>query len=52
MAINSVMIWYAYAEEIGGKHLRSMIREAMVEGVTEIPADSGVVYSWTILFPV
>ncbi|NLJ99676.1 MAG: NAD(P)-dependent oxidoreductase [Clostridia bacterium] len=41
MAINSVMIWYAYAEEIGGKHLRSMIREAMVEGVIEIPADSG-----------
>ena len=41
LTVNMIMIWYAYGNEIGGRHLRSMIREAIVDGVIEVPADSG-----------
>ena len=41
MAINNVMIWYAYGDEIGGKHLRGMISDAITKGVIEVPAESG-----------
>jgi UDP-glucose 4-epimerase len=41
MAINNVMIWYAYGDEIGGKHIRGMVKEAIQKGAIEVPADSG-----------
>lgn len=41
LAVNTIMIWYAYGDEIGGRHLRGMIREAIVDGVVEVPANSG-----------
>jgi len=41
MAVNTVMIWYAYGNEIGGKHLRNMVRSAIQEGKIEVPKDCG-----------
>jgi UDP-glucose 4-epimerase len=41
IAANSVMIWYAYGDEIGGKHIRSMVKEAIQNGAIEVPAGSG-----------
>lgn len=41
LSVNTIMIWYAYGDQMGGKHLRSMIREAIVDGVIEVPAESG-----------
>jgi len=41
IAINNVMIWYAYGNEIGGKHLRSMVKDAIQKGVITVPAGSG-----------
>ena len=41
LAVNNVMIWYAYGDEIGGKHIRSMVKEAIQKGVVEVPAKSG-----------
>ncbi len=41
LAVNMIMIWYAYGDEIGGRQLRGMIREAIVNGVIEVPANSG-----------
>jgi len=41
LAANSVMIWYAYGDEIGGKHIRGMAKEAIQKGAIEVPADSG-----------
>ena len=41
LAANSVMIWYAYGDEIGGKHIRGMAKEAIQKGIIEVPADSG-----------
>ncbi|MBN1140608.1 MAG: NAD(P)-dependent oxidoreductase [Deltaproteobacteria bacterium] len=41
LAVNTVMIWYAYGDEIGGKHIRGMIKEAIQKGVVEVPAGSG-----------
>lgn len=41
MAVNNVMIWYAYGETIGGRNIRAMARDAIEKGVIEVPADSG-----------
>ncbi|MDL2283956.1 NAD(P)-dependent oxidoreductase [Oxalobacter sp. OttesenSCG-928-P03] len=41
MAVNNVMIWYAYGETIGGRNIRAMAREAIEKGVVEVPAGSG-----------
>ncbi|NLC71527.1 MAG: NAD(P)-dependent oxidoreductase [Desulfuromonadaceae bacterium] len=41
LAVNNVMIWYAYGDEIGGKHIRGMIKDAIQKGVIEVPANSG-----------
>lgn len=41
LAANNVMIWYAYGDEIGGKHIRGMVREAIEKGKIEVPAGSG-----------
>ncbi|MBN2428872.1 MAG: NAD(P)-dependent oxidoreductase [Deltaproteobacteria bacterium] len=41
IAANSVMIWYAYGDEIGGKHIRGMVKDAIQKGAIEVPADSG-----------
>ena len=36
-----VRFWWAYGEEIGGKHLREMLRTASAGSPLEVPADSG-----------
>jgi len=41
MAINTIMIWYAYGNEIGGKHLRNMVKSAILEGKIVVPKDCG-----------
>lgn len=41
MAVNNVMIWYAYGETIGGRNLRAMARDAIEKGIVEVPAGSG-----------
>lgn len=41
LAANNLMIWYAYGDEIGGKHLRGMVEDALEKGVVDVPAGSG-----------
>jgi len=41
LAVNNVMIWYAYGDEIGGRHIRGMVMDAIQKGVIEVPAGSG-----------
>lgn len=41
MAVNNVMIWYAYGDTIGGRNIRAMAKDAIEKGVIEVPADSG-----------
>ncbi|NLV24810.1 MAG: NAD(P)-dependent oxidoreductase [Deltaproteobacteria bacterium] len=41
VAVNNVMIWYAYGDEIGGKHIRGMVKDAIQKGCIEVPANSG-----------
>ncbi|MBR5346472.1 MAG: NAD(P)-dependent oxidoreductase [Deltaproteobacteria bacterium] len=41
IAINTVMIWYAYGNEIGGKHIRGMIKDALTKGEIVVPASCG-----------
>lgn len=36
-----VRFWWAYGEEIGGKHLREMLKTAAAGEALEVPADSG-----------
>jgi UDP-glucose 4-epimerase len=36
-----VRFWWAYGEEIGGRHLRDMLRTAAAGDPLEVPADSG-----------
>ncbi len=36
-----VRFWWAYGEDIGGKHLREMLRTASAGDPLEVPADSG-----------
>ncbi len=36
-----VRFWWAYGEEIGGKHLREMLKTAAAGNPLEVPADSG-----------
>ncbi len=36
-----IRFWWAYGEEIGGKHLREMLRTAASGGPLAVPADSG-----------
>jgi UDP-glucose 4-epimerase len=37
----TLRIWWAYGNEIGGKHIRSMIRTALDGGTLAVPAGSG-----------
>lgn len=41
MAVNNVMIWYAYGETIGGRNIRAMARDAIEKGIVDVPAGSG-----------
>ena len=41
MSVNNVMIWYAYGDVIGGRNLRTMVKDAIEKGVIEVPAGSG-----------
>jgi UDP-glucose 4-epimerase len=36
-----VRFWWAYGDEIGGKHLREMLQTASAGGPLEVPGDSG-----------
>jgi UDP-glucose 4-epimerase len=36
-----IRFWWAYGEEIGGKHLREMLKKAATGAPLEVPADSG-----------
>lgn len=41
LAVNNAMIWWAYGDEIGGKHIRSMVKDVLQKGLLEVPKDSG-----------
>ncbi len=41
MAVNNVMIWYAYGETIGGRNIRAMAKDAIEKGFVEVPSGSG-----------
>ncbi|MDR1312011.1 MAG: NAD(P)-dependent oxidoreductase [Burkholderiaceae bacterium] len=41
MAVNNVMIWYAYGDIIGGRNIRAMVRSAIEQGKIEVPAGCG-----------
>jgi len=41
LAVNNAMIWWAYGDEIGGKHIRSMVKDVIQKGVLEVPKDCG-----------
>ncbi|MBS1170649.1 MAG: galE 1 [Burkholderiaceae bacterium] len=41
IAINNVMIWYAYGDVIGGRNLRNMAKDAIEKGSIEVPAGCG-----------
>ena len=41
IAVNNVMIWYAYGDVIGGRNLRGMVRDAIEKGAIEVPAGCG-----------
>jgi UDP-glucose 4-epimerase len=36
-----IRFWWAYGEEIGGKHLREMLKTASAGSLLEVPGDSG-----------
>lgn len=41
LQVNSMMVWYAFGDVIGGRNLRAMIKDAIVKGEITIPAGSG-----------
>ncbi len=41
LQVNSMMVWYAFGDVIGGRNLRAMIKDAIVNGEITIPAGSG-----------
>lgn len=41
LGVNTMMIWYAYGNEIGGKIIRNMIKDAIVKGAIEVPKECG-----------
>lgn len=41
MAVNTTMIWWAYGDEIGGKHIRAMIRDVIQKGEIVVPENCG-----------
>lgn len=41
LAVNTVMIWWAYGNEIGGKHIRAMIKDVIQKGEIVVPKDCG-----------
>lgn len=41
LGVNTIIIWYAYGSDIGGKHLRNMIKNAIEKGIIEVPEDCG-----------
>ncbi|RKD25988.1 epimerase [Ammoniphilus oxalaticus] len=41
LAANTIMIWYAYGHEIGGRYLRGMVKDAIQKGKIDVPKDCG-----------
>jgi UDP-glucose 4-epimerase len=41
LAVNTAMIWWAYGDEIGGKHIRAMIKDVIEKGELVVPKDCG-----------
>jgi len=41
MAVNTTMIWWAYGDEIGGKHIRAMVKDVIQKGEIVVPKDCG-----------
>lgn len=41
MAVNTTMIWWAYGDEIGGKHIRAMVKDVIQKGEIVIPKGCG-----------
>lgn len=41
MAVNTTMIWWAYGDAIGGKHIRAMVKDVIQEGEIIVPKDCG-----------
>lgn len=39
--VNTIMVWYAYGDVIGGRTLRGMIRDAITKSKIEVPAKTG-----------
>ena len=41
LAVNTTMIWWAYGNAIGGKHIRSMVKDVLQKGELQVPKDCG-----------
>lgn len=41
LAVNTAVIWWAYGDEIGGKHIRAMIKDVIEKGELVVPKDCG-----------
>ncbi len=41
LPITHIRVWWGFGEEIGGKHLRSMIQKALDGGVIQVPKGAG-----------
>jgi len=41
LPVTNVRFWWGFGDEIGGKHLRSMIQEALDGGIIQIPKGAG-----------
>lgn len=41
LAVNTAMIWWAYGDEIGGKHIRSMVKDVIQKGELVVPKNCG-----------
>ncbi len=41
LPVNTVVIWWAYGDAIGGKHVRSMVKDVIQKGELEVPKNCG-----------
>lgn len=41
LPVNTIVIWWAYGDEIGGKHVRSMVKDVIQKGELLVPKDCG-----------
>lgn len=41
LPVNTIVIWWAYGDEIGGKHVRSMVKDVIQKGELTVPKGCG-----------